>query len=96
LFFSACTIFAQYGIGIRTESELIGANQFTLNTKLSTKPGLGWNGGLSIRGNFYNILGHGLWYSIQRKQFYRRYKEQLLVNEDVNLFVGPNFIAIKL
>jgi hypothetical protein len=30
-------------------------------------------------------LGHGLWYSIQRKQFYRRYKEQLLVNEDVNL-----------
>jgi hypothetical protein len=38
-------------IGIR-ESEF-GANQFTLNTK-EPKPGLGWNGGLSIRGNFYN------------------------------------------
>jgi hypothetical protein len=52
-------------IGIRTESELFGANQFTLNTKnFQTKPGLGWNGGLSIRGNF--TIGHGL-YSIQRK-----------------------------
>jgi hypothetical protein len=78
--------FAQYGhrdsnrVGIN-----FGANQFTLNTKnFQTKPGLGWNGGLSIRGNF-TIMGHGLWYSIQRKQFYRRYKEQLLVNEDVNL-----------
>jgi hypothetical protein len=49
---------------------------------------LGWNGGLSIRGNF-TIMGHGLWYSIQRKQFYRRYKEQLLVNEDVNLIGRP-------
>jgi hypothetical protein len=50
---------------------------------------------LSIRGNF-TIMGHGLWYSIQRKQFYRRYK-QLLVNEDVNkIGVGPNFITIKL
>ena len=49
-------VFAQYeyrdsnriGIGF-------GVNQFTLNTNnFQTKPGTGWNGGLSIRGNYYN------------------------------------------
>jgi hypothetical protein len=41
-------------------------------------------------------LGHGLWYSIQRKQFYRRYKEQLLVNEDVNLKLASAQISLQL
>jgi hypothetical protein len=48
--------FAQYNyrdsnrIGIS-----IGVNQFTLNTNnFQTKPGTGWNGGLSMRGNYYN------------------------------------------
>jgi hypothetical protein len=48
--------FAQYNyrdsnrIGIS-----IGLNQFTLNTNnFQTKPGTGWNGGLSMRGNYYN------------------------------------------
>lgn len=48
--------FAQYDyrdanrIGI-----FFGVNQFTLNTNnFQTKPGSGWNGGLSMRGNFYN------------------------------------------
>ncbi len=32
-----------------------GINQFTLNTNnFQTKPGTGWNGGLSMRGNYYN------------------------------------------
>jgi hypothetical protein len=32
-----------------------GVNQFTLNTNnFQTKPDTGWNGGLSMRGNFYN------------------------------------------
>ena len=32
-----------------------GVNQFTLNTNnFETKPGTGWNAGLSMRGNFYN------------------------------------------
>jgi hypothetical protein len=32
-----------------------GVNQFTLNTNnFETKPGTGWNGGLSMRGNYYN------------------------------------------
>jgi uncharacterized membrane protein len=38
----------------------------------------------------------GLWYSIQRKQFYRRYKEQLLVNEDVNLKLASAFNLLQL
>ena len=33
----------------------IGVNQFTLNTNnFQTKPGTGWNGGLSMRGNYYD------------------------------------------
>ena len=33
----------------------IGLNQFTLNTSnFQTKPGTGWEAGLSMRGNFYN------------------------------------------
>lgn len=50
------TCFAQYEyrdsnrIGI-----FFGINQFTLNTNnFQTKPEMGWNGGLSMRGNFYN------------------------------------------
>lgn len=52
----ATTCFAQYEyrdsnrIGI-----FFGVNQFTLNTNnFETKPDTGWNGGLSMRGNFYN------------------------------------------
>jgi hypothetical protein len=33
----------------------VGVNQFTLNTNdFQTKPGTGWNGGLSMRGNYYD------------------------------------------
>lgn len=49
-------VFAQYEyrdsnrIGIS-----LGVNQFTLNTNdFQTKPGTGWNAGLSMRGNYYN------------------------------------------
>lgn len=53
----ASSIFAQYGyrdsnrIGVT-----LGANQLTLNTdNFQTKPELGWNAGLSVRGNFYDM-----------------------------------------
>ncbi len=62
VFFTAAFVFistlgfAQYNyrdsnrIGIS-----FGINQFSLNTKnFQTKPGTGWNGGLSIRGNYYD------------------------------------------
>ena len=49
-------VFAQYEY---RDSNRIGisfvVNQFTLNTNdIQTKPGTGWNGGLSMRGNYYN------------------------------------------
>lgn len=56
LFIHSFLTFAQYGyrdsnrIGIS-----VGINQFTLKTNnFQTKPEISWNGGLSIRGNFYN------------------------------------------
>lgn len=55
LLFSTTSI-AQYGYRDSNRIGIIaGVNQFTLNTNnFTTKPGLGWNAGLSIRGNFYN------------------------------------------
>ncbi|MFV8334875.1 PorT family protein [Flavobacterium sp. RSP29] len=54
--FISITAFSQYKyrdsnrIGIS-----FGVNQFTLDTdNFQTKPELGWNAGLSMRGNFYN------------------------------------------
>ena len=54
--FMSVAVFAQYEyrdsnrIGIS-----FGVNQFTLTTNdFQTKPGTGWNGGLSMRGNYYN------------------------------------------
>ena len=54
--FISVAVFAQYEyrdsnrIGIS-----FGVNQFTLNTKdFEAKSGTGWNGGLSMRGNYYN------------------------------------------
>lgn len=54
--FLSVAVFAQYEyrdsnrIGIS-----FGVNQFTLNTNnFQTKPGTGWNAGLSMRGNYYN------------------------------------------
>jgi hypothetical protein len=56
LLLSASILFSQYHyrdsnrIGIS-----FGVNQFVLNTNdFQTKPGTGWNGGLSMRGNYYN------------------------------------------
>ncbi len=56
LLFSTSILFSQYNyrdsnrIGIS-----FGVNQFDLNTNdFQTKPGSGWNGSLSMRGNYYN------------------------------------------
>jgi hypothetical protein len=49
-------VFAQYEY--RDSNRIVisfGVNQFTLNTNdFQTKPGTGWNGGLSMRGNYYD------------------------------------------
>lgn len=52
----ASVSFAQYGYRDSNRIGIFGGvNQFTLNTNnFQTKPGTGWNAGLSMRGNFYN------------------------------------------
>jgi hypothetical protein len=45
----------------------LGVSQATLTTSnFSTKPGIGWNGGLSVRGNYYNN-----WSMIYGMQFFQ-------------------------
>lgn len=56
LLFTTTIGFAQYGY---RDSNMIGVtlglNQFSVNTSdFESKPGTGWNVGLSMRGNFYN------------------------------------------
>jgi hypothetical protein len=66
LLFSTFILFSQYNyrdsnrIGIS-----FGVNQFDLNTNdFQTKPGTGWNGGLSMRGNY-----HDNWDMVYTMQF---------------------------
>lgn len=89
---------AQYGyrdsnrIGIT-----FGVNQFTLNTSnFQTKPELGWNGGLSVRGNFYD--NWDMVYAIQfsENNFTVATKSKFLANEDVNLKLASAQISLQL
>lgn len=62
-----------------------GVNQFTLNTtNFETKPDLGWNAGLSMRGNFYN--NWDMVYTIQfsENNFSVATNTLTLAKEDVN------------
>lgn len=79
------TVQAQYGyrdsnrIGIT-----VGVNQFSLNTNnFQTKSDVGWNAGLSVRGNFYNDWD--MVYSIQfsENNFSVATKNLILMNEEV-------------
>jgi hypothetical protein len=92
------TVSAQYGyrdsnrIGIN-----FGVNQFTLNTtNFQTKPELGWNGGLSIRGNFYNSwdMVYGIQFS--ENNFSVATINKVFVNEDVNLKLASAQISLEL
>lgn len=94
----SCTVSAQYGyrdsnrIGIT-----IGVNQFSLNTKnFQTKSELGWNGGLSVRGNFYNDWD--MVYSIQfsENNFSVATKNLILMNEEVRYKLPSAQIALQL
>jgi hypothetical protein len=87
--------FAQYNYRDSNRIGLsFGINQFTLNTKnFQTKPGSGWNGGLSVRGNFYNN-----WDMVYSMQFS---ENNFLVNtttgtisEDINYKLSSAQIAL--
>ncbi len=97
-FFSITSIFAQYRyrdsnrIGISG-----GVNQFTLNTKnFNTAPDLGWNAGLSIRGNFYN--NWDMVYAIQfsENNFSVDTKSSFLFDEKVNQKLASAQISLQL
>lgn len=92
------TAFAQYEyrdsnrIGIS-----FGINQFTLNTKnFQTKPSTGWNGGLSMRGNFYNDWD--MVYAIQfsENNFTVATNSGFITNQEVNYKLPSAQISLML
>jgi hypothetical protein len=92
------TAFAQYNyrdsnrIGIT-----FGVNQFTLNTNnFLTKPGSGWNGGLSVRGNFYNDWDMVYALQFSENNFTVATKTFFLANEDVNYKLPSAQISLQL
>ena len=94
----SCTVIAQYGyrdsnrIGIN-----IGVNQFSLNTKnFQTKPELGWDAGLSIRGNFYDNwdMVYGIQFS--ENNFTVATKSGFSANEEVNMKLASAQISLQL
>lgn len=96
--FISITVFAQYNyrdsnrIGIS-----FGANQFTLNTNnFQTKPGSGWNAGLSMRGNFYNDWDMVYAMQFSENNFSVATNTLFLANEDVNYKLPSAQISLQL
>jgi hypothetical protein len=90
--------FAQYNyrdanrIGIT-----FGVNQFTLNTNnFQTKPGSGWNGGLSVRGNFYNNWDMVYALQFSENNFTVATKSFFLANEELNYKLPSAQISLQL
>ena len=92
------TVFAQYGyrdsnrIGIT-----FGVNQFTLNTSnFPTTPDMGWNAGLSIRGNFYNDWDMVYALQFSENNFKVATKSPFLSNKEVNYKLPSAQISLQL
>jgi hypothetical protein len=92
------TAFAQYEyrdsnrIGIS-----LGVNQFTLKTtNFQTKPGTGWNAGLSMRGNFYDDWDMVYAMQFSENNFSVATKTLFLANEDVNYKLASAQISLQL
>lgn len=95
--FCTLSVFSQYRyrdsnrIGIS-----MGVNQFTLNTNnFQTNPELGWNAGLSMRGNFYN--NWDMVYAIQfsENNFSVATNSLNLAKEDVNYKLASAQISLR-
>ena len=74
----------------------LGINQFTLNTNnFQTKPGTGWNGGLSMRGNFYND-----WDMVYAMQFsennFSVLTNSVFITEDTNYKLASAQVSLML
>lgn len=87
---------AQYGYRDANRIGIIfGVNQFTLNTaNFDAKPALGWNAGLSVRGNFYNDWD--MVYAMQFSENNFTVATMLLANEDVNYKLSSAQISLML
>lgn len=74
-----------------------GVNQFTLNTNnFQTKPGSGWNGGLSVRGNFYNNWDMVYALQFSENNFSVATKSFFLANEALNYKLPSAQISLQL
>lgn len=92
------TVFAQYEyrdsnrIGIT-----FGVNQFTLNTNnFQTKPGTGWNAGLSMRGNYYDDWDMIYAMQFSENNFSVASKSGFVSNEDVNYKLASVQISLQM
>jgi hypothetical protein len=94
----ACTVFAQYGyrdsnrIGVT-----FGANQLNLNTdNFQTTPDLGWNAGLSVRGNFYENWDMVYALQFSENNFSVATRKLNIQNVDVNYKLASAQISLQL
>lgn len=96
--FISMATFAQYEYRDSNRIGIVfGVNQFTLNTNnFQTKPELGWNAGLSMRGNFYN--NWDMVYNIQfsENNFSVATNTLTLVKEDVNYKLASAQVSLQL
>lgn len=95
--FISITAFCQYKyrdsnrIGIS-----FGINQFTLNTdNFMTKPDLGWNAGLSMRGNFYNSWDMVYVIQFSENNFSVATNTLTLAQEDVNYKLASAQVSLQ-
>lgn len=98
LFLFALSVFSQYNyrdsnrIGIT-----VGVNQFTLNTNnFTTNPELGWNAGLSMRGNFYDNWDMVYAMQFSENNFTLATDKPFFGKEDVNQKLASAQISLQL
>ena len=74
-----------------------GVNQFSLNTNnFETKPGNGWNAGLSMRGNFYDDWDMVYAMQFSENNFTATTTSGFISNEDVNYKLSSVQISLML
>jgi hypothetical protein len=74
-----------------------GVNQFTMNTNnFHSTPDMGWNGGLSMRGNFYNDWDMVYAMQFSENNFTVATKSLFLSNQDVNYKLPSAQISLQL
>lgn len=96
--FISIVSFAQYGYRDANRIGIFGGvNQFTLNTdNFETKPEIGWNAGLSVRGNFYNDFDMVYAMQFSESNFSVATTNAFIVNEEVKYKLSSAQISLML